>query len=250
MKQLILPVDYNSEELYTLPHEESHYLLRVQRRSIGYKLSVMDKDGNRYNGIIVDILDNQCQLKLKKATESATKTRELVLWQCIPKGKKLDLIIRQAVEIGVTSIIPIMADHSVPLFKTPEEREKKRSRWEKIIKEASQQSGTAHITTMEPLQTMNEALESLTNNYTGIFFHQVPLENAPLHETLEDPSEKVVIVVGPEGGLSTSEVESLEEYNFTPTLLGENILRAETATIFALGAVQMIMLERHSWNKN
>ncbi len=249
MKQLILPVGFNGENLYTLPAEDSHYLLRVQRRDIGYRLNFMDQDGNKYNGVIVNILDNLCQLKLEKATEVTTNKKELVLWQCIPKGKKLDLIIRQAVEIGVTSIIPIMADHSVPVFKTPEEREKKRSRWEKIIKEASQQSGTSHLTTMEPLQTMNEALESLSDFYTGIFFHQVPLENAPLHETLDKPTDKIILVIGPEGGLSKNEVESLQQFDFIPTLLGENILRAETATIFALGAVQMIMMEKDRWIK-
>lgn len=248
MKQLVLPENYNGQKLYTLTQDDSHYLIRVQRKDIGYKLNFMDKNGCKYQGVIIDIVNNLCQLELKKTSESSTIKRELILWQCIPKGKKLDLIIRQAVEIGVTSIVPIMADHSVPVFKTSEEREKKRSRWEKIIKEASQQSGTTHITTIEPLQTMKEALDSLPDSYTGMFFHQVPLKNKTLHETLKNPKQKVILIIGPEGGLSVPEVDNLQKHSFFPTLLGKNILRAETATIFALGAVQMIMLERDNWN--
>lgn len=247
MKQLILPKNYKGETIFTLSEDDSHYLLRVQRKKIGYSLNILDHNGNYFRGTIIDITEGFCKLNLKKKEEKSSKNRELILFQSIPKGKKIDLMIRQSVEVGVSSIVPIMAEHSIPQFKTHEERSKKRDRWAKIIKEASQQSGTDKITILEPLQNLQDAIDSLPESYTGIFFHQVPLKNRPLHELLSRSKNKIVLVIGPEGGLSTNEVELLEKNNFTPVLLGKNILRAETATIFALGAVQMIINEREYW---
>ncbi len=250
MKQLILPEEYNGSELYTLSKEDSHYLLRVQRKEIGYSLNFLDIKGNLYIGTIVDVTENICIVKLVDISVERKAEKEIILFQSIPKGKKIDLMIRQAVEIGVTSFYPIMAEHSIPTFKNSDDKEKKRDRWEKIIKEASQQSGTKKITTLEPLQTFSQALKQIKEPYTGLFFHQVPMENSSLHKTLSNSENSVIIVIGPEGGLSNSEVELLKKYNFTPSLLGDNILRAETATTFALGAVKMILLERDNWNIN
>ncbi len=248
MKQLILPEEYNGESVYTLSEQDSHYLIKVQRKEIGFTLKLLDMNGNSYNGTIVEIENSFCCLKLEKTEGKIKSQKELVLFQSIPKGKKIDLMIRQSVEIGVSSIVPIMADHSIPIFKSKDDMDKKRDRWNKIIKEASQQSGTTSLTKLSSLKTFKEALEDLEKPYTGIYFHQVPLENKPLHYLLSTPEERVILVIGPEGGLSHNEVELLNEYNFKPALLGSNILRAETATTFALGAVQMILLEKGSWN--
>lgn len=247
MKQLILPSSYSGESLHILSQADSHYLLRVQRKEIGFTLNILNQNGEKFRGTLVDIVDGICHISLEKKENLSSHAKEIVLLQSIPKGKKIDLMIRQSVEIGVTSIIPIMAEHSIPKFKTDEEKKKKRERWSKIIKEASQQSGTEKITSLEPLQTFKEVLENLSEPYTGIFFHQVPLENKPLHKLLAKAESKIILVIGPEGGLSQNEVSLLQQYNFTPALLGHNILRAETATTFALGAVQMIINEEDSW---
>lgn len=250
MKQLILPEEYNGGSDYTLSDRDSHYLLKVQRKEIGFSLKLLDMEGNSYTGTIIGVENGHCCLKLKKTDKKIIRQRELVLFQSIPKGKKIDLMIRQSVEIGVSIIVPIMAEHSIPTFNSKVDRDKKKERWNKIIKEASQQSGTKSLTRLSSLKTFTEALEDLEKPYTGIYFHQVPLENKPLHSLLNHPEDRVILVIGPEGGLSDKEVELLNKYNFKPALLGSNILRAETATTFALGAVQIILLEKENWNLN
>lgn len=249
MKQLILPSEYNGEELFTLSSKDSHYLIRVQRREIGSEVKLLDISGNQYIGKIISIEDDLCTLSLtlERNTESSEKPG-IILLQAIPKGKKIDLMIRQAVEIGVKKIIPIMADHSVPQFKTESDRLKKRDRWLKVVKEASQQSGTQVITELEQLHTMENALKLLPEEHNGIFFHQDPLNNRSLHQILNDCKQDIVVVIGPEGGLSKREITLLQDWNFTPVLLGSNILRAETATTFGLGAVSMIIYEQNSWD--
>ncbi|QEN04840.1 16S rRNA (uracil(1498)-N(3))-methyltransferase [Thiospirochaeta perfilievii] len=247
MKQLILPKDYSGEEIYTLPKEDSHYLLHVQRKEIGYSLNLLDIDNNRYQGKLVKIEDNRCILKLSKILNDTGDNRKIILFQSIPKGKKIDLMIRQAVETGVSIVVPIMADHSIPTFKEAGDRKKKKERWNKIVKEASQQSGTNNITILDDLKTLKEALDGLSMPHTGLYFHQVPLKNRALHQLLHSSEKTIVLVIGPEGGLSKREVDLLDSYNFSPVLLGKNILRAETATTFSLGAVQMILNEQDEW---
>lgn len=248
MKQLILPPEYRGEQVYTLSSEDSHYLIRVQRKEIDSELKLRDSLGNEYRGTIIALDNDLCTLSLSIEETSTNEEKPgIILLQSIPKGKKIDLMIRQSVEIGVKRFIPIMADHSVPQFKTESDREKKRERWLKIVKEASQQSGTKVITELDHLYDMKDALSTLPKDYTGIFFHQDPLNNRSLHETLLQCKKDVVVVIGPEGGLSHKEVSLLQENGFTPVLLGSNILRAETATTFGLGAISMIMYEQKNW---
>lgn len=248
MKQFVLPLEYSGEDVFTLPKEDSHYLLRVQRRPVGSIIKLMDSSGNEYSGEIINSEDDLCTLSLELLNTAKVSDKPgIILLQAIPKGKKIDLMIRQSVEAGVKRIIPIMADHSVPQFKSESDRDKKRDRWIKIVKEASQQSGTHLITELDRLVKLEEALDSLPEEYTGIFFHQDPINNRTLHQTLSNISSDVVLVVGPEGGLSSKEITLLQERSFTPILLGDNILRAETATTFGIGAVSMILYEQKSW---
>lgn len=249
MKQLILPLDYKGEEIYTLPYDDSHYLLRVQRKQLGTELKLLAGNGKEYLGKIISTDNDLCTLSLKEVEKSINSEQPgIILIQAIPKGKKIDLMIRQSVEIGVKRFIPVIGDHSVPQFKTEVDKEKKRERWLKIVKEASQQSGTKTLTKLDNIHSMEEALNVLPSGFTGIFFHQDPLNNRSIHHILNNNRGDIVLVVGPEGGLSDREIQLLQKANFTPVLLGKNILRAETATTFGLGAVSMIIYEQNQWD--
>ena len=116
MKQLILQDSFNSGDIVVLSEADSHYLLRVQRKDIGYSLDLLDQSGKKFRGTILDIVDGLCHLGLKKSEPNLKGSRKIILLQSIPKGKKIDLMIRQSVEIGVSTIIPITANK---VTKTP-----------------------------------------------------------------------------------------------------------------------------------
>lgn len=248
MKQFILPESWTGSGSLILGEEDSHYFLRVKRLNKGDCFTAMDKEGRRYNAEILDC-DELCTLALTPLEEARERGPEIVLWQCIPKGKKIDLIIRQAVEAGVSKVIPIISDHAVPSFKTVAEKEKKRERWNKIATEAAQQSGTSFLTEIGPLLTMDEALDQWNTQGPGLFCHQIPLKETSLHRVLEESHETISLVIGPEGGISDRETEILQKKGFQPVYLGDNILRAETAATFALGAIKIILLEKKYWKK-
>jgi 16S rRNA (uracil1498-N3)-methyltransferase len=161
----------------------------------------------------------------------------------------MDLIVRQAAEGAISEIVPFSSEFSVPKIKGPERIQ----RWERIIREARQQSGS-HVPTrvLQPLtidgllKYWNE-LKSRCPGTVGIFFHQIPLENASLHEYLERSPEIVVLAIGPEGGFSPGEAEQFLAAGFKPLTIGDTVLRTETAALYGAAAVRTILLESNSW---
>ena len=170
---------------------------------------------------------------------------EISLYQALPKGRKMELIVRQATELGVRRIVPVLSEHSLVKI-TKAEADSKRQRWQRIAREALQQSGAARLPQIEQPIGLTELLE---RNDPGrvLFFHQVRLAAGSLHECLAEVPVRLSLLIGPEGGFSEGEVESLVGSGFTPVYLGDTVLRSETAALAALAAVKMILQERSNW---
>jgi 16S rRNA (uracil1498-N3)-methyltransferase len=171
----------------------------------------------------------------------------LVLFQALPKGTKMDLIVRQAAEGGISEIVPFISEHAVP---RPPQRDRV-ERWRRIIREARQQSGSAAATRVrEPCtrETLLAYWETLrTGHALGILLHQDPLEQGTFHGYLNTGPELVVLAVGPEGGFSPGEAALFQKAGFKPLVMGNTVLRTETAALYAAAAVRIILLERASW---
>ena len=190
----------------------------------------------------------------------------IFLFQSLPKGEKMDIIVRQAAEGGLEQIVPFMSEFSA--VKNIKNTGHKFTRWERIIKEARQQSGsTAHTVIRQPLSidglfSFWEELSSQKSGVLGLLFHHLPLEpqpspqgegspleNASLHGYLYNEPEIVALAIGPEGGFSPSEAQRFMAAGFKPVIIGETILRTETAALYAQAAVRVLLLERDSWEK-
>jgi 16S rRNA (uracil1498-N3)-methyltransferase len=156
----------------------------------------------------------------------------------------MDLIVRQAAEAGADEIVPFCSEYSAPGGQRLE-------RWERIIREARQQSGSAVETRIRQPAKFAEALaywqDKWEKNGVGIMFHQTPLAENSLHEYLYKYPAAASAAVGPEGGFSPGETEAFIGAGFKPAFLGPGVLRAETAAITALAAIKIILMERWSW---
>lgn len=177
----------------------------------------------------------------------------IVLLQALPKGQKMDLIVRQAVEAGVSLILPFAAERSVSRIASPSDAEAKRDRWQRIAREARQQSGSnvaTEIASPVPLDAAIDRWGAFAQERGGgvaLLLHQDPLAQGSLHGYLSDDPLAIALAVGPEGGFAAVEVEALVAAGFAPTLVGANVLRTETAALFAIAAVQTVLLEKASW---
>jgi len=175
----------------------------------------------------------------------------IILFQSLPKGEKMDLIVRQAAEGGLAQIVPFMSEFSA--LRNIKNTGLKFARWERIIKEARQQSGSPVPTVIrQPLSIDGlfafwDELKTQNPGALGLLFHHLPLAKACLHGYLYIKPEIVALAIGPEGGFSDSEARRFIAAGFKSVTIGETILRTETAALYAQAAVRLLLLERDSW---
>jgi 16S rRNA (uracil1498-N3)-methyltransferase len=186
-----------------------------------------------------------------RAGSHVSKNVPIILFQSLPKGEKMDLIVRQAAEGGLAQIVPFMSEFSA--IKNIKNTGFKFTRWERIIKEARQQSGSLTPTVLrQPLSIDGlfafwEEIKTQNPGTLGLLFHHLPLVKASLHSYLDKKPEIVALAIGPEGGFSNSEAWRFMDAGFKPLTIGETILRTETAALYAQAAVRILLLERDSW---
>jgi 16S rRNA (uracil1498-N3)-methyltransferase len=263
MKRFILPSPPDDRGLIRLAGRDFHYLVRVRRLREGEVFDAALPGGQAVRVLVQSLWDNclagEC---LPAELIDETALPPIILFQAMPKGTKLDLIVRQAVEGGIAEIRPFVSAYSVPRVsgKTAGENSGDSSsrveRWRRIVKEARQQSGSSMATeiaapcTVEELLQYWETLKRRSGRPRGIILHPQsgdPLVKGGLHGYLYDNPDLVVLAVGPEGGFSPGEVSRFVTAGFKPLVIGNTILRAETASLYAAAAVRVILLEHTTW---
>ena len=250
MKQFLLPLNILPGESLELGGVDFHYLSHVRRMKVGDSLSCRTPDGRIQHCQAISITTTSVVIQAQLVQEVSPMESEglrLTLAQGIPKGKKLDLVIRQSVELGVASILPLQCRNSVPDL--TERWDRKKVRFEGIIREAYQQSGGSCLARLQDPCSVQEMVinHPLCENELGLFMHEEELEQSSLHGYLGRIPSAVRLVVGPEGGLSAIEVSQLQQAGYKPLFLGRQVLRSETAAIVGLGALGIMVRESPFW---
>ncbi len=177
----------------------------------------------------------------------------IVLVQALPKAGKMDLIVRQATEAGVSLVLPVLSRHCVSRPEPGKDRASRRERWERVAREALQQSGSGIPTSVHDIVDLRELpalLDSLctpAGERLCLLLHEAPLDSASLHGYLGSIPETIVLCIGPEGGFSPEERSFLLDGGFRVMHLRAAVLRTETAALYAVAAVQTIISERSAW---
>ncbi len=246
MRLYLIPDSYDNSGQLILTGDQYHYLVRVLRYRIGFEFEGRDNYGRRFKLRVKELYGDRSVLTVESIISDKPELPDLVLYQCVCKGRKMDQIIRQASETGVARIVPVISDFSVA--KIDDKNSGKSERWRKIIKEAIQQSGSMINTYLEVPVAIDNIPGIDDQDKLGLFFHQESsVSPVSLHKYLNIQPRQISIVVGSEGGLSDREIEILYKYNYNPVYLKTNILRAETAALYAVSAVQTILLESENW---
>ncbi len=254
MKQFILPSLPDANGIIRLDGKDFHYLIRVRRLSVGSVFTAVSPQGGPFDVTIqsVDHASFTGTCTLVNPEKNYTELPKIILFQALPKGTKMDLIVRQAAEGGIAEIIPFTSVYSVPRI-DHDKASSKLQRWERIIREARQQSGSLEATSIKPLTDVPGIIESWENlksnekNLIGILLHQDPLEKGTFHDYLSNEVNTAALLIGPEGGFSPEEAERFIKAGFKPLVMGNTILRTETAALYAAAAIRIILLEKFSW---
>ena len=161
-----------SREGGSITGDDAKHIAKVLRMKIGEELTVCDTKGYDYHCMIESLSDKEVTLKVLSAEESQSEPSVKVhLYQAMPKGDKLELIIQKAVELGVDSITPVMTRRCVS---KPDAKSmaKKLERYNRIALEAAKQSGRGKIPQVKPLLELNEALDEMAETSCPILFYE------------------------------------------------------------------------------
>jgi 16S rRNA (uracil1498-N3)-methyltransferase len=268
VKQFLLAKEPD-DGVVRLDGDDYRYLVRVRRLAPGEFFPALLPGGEKKLIQVLSVekglLTGKCVLVEPSPDSPSPSIPAIVLFQALPKGEKMDVIVRQAAEGGITEIVPFVSEFSVAKANAGGQ---KFSRWQRIIREARQQCGSKTATAIRHPLSKDELIEywkelkrpcahatqaaHASQVALGLLFHHQGLENKSLHSYLDSSyldnvPEVIVIAIGPEGGFSGAEVSLFLENGFNPITIGDTILRTETAALYCAAAVRTILLERDSW---
>ncbi|MCI8372859.1 MAG: 16S rRNA (uracil(1498)-N(3))-methyltransferase [Lachnospiraceae bacterium] len=224
--------------------KDVNHIRNVLRMKQKEALSVTDEDGVEYFCEIQKMEEEAVWLSVKDQTDvSHELPAEIVLFQGLPKGDRMELIIQKAVELGIHTVVPMETRRCVVRL-DEKKKETKCRRWNAIAESAAKQSKRSRIPQVHSVVTFQQALQ-MAEGYEAVC---IPYEQTkgmqPLREFLAKlkPGIKAGFFIGPEGGFEEEEVQLAAEQGIVPVSLGKRILRTETAGI-ALLSVMMLQLE-------
>jgi len=215
---------------FVLPEEESQHAVKVLRMQVGDTLTVVDGAGGFYKARITNPHPKHCAFEITETILEYGK-RNYRLHIAIAPTKnieRLEWFIEKATEIGIDEITPIVCRFS-------ERKVIKAERLEKIIVSAAKQSVKAYFPKLNPLCTFDELIK--TCQASQKFIAHCYEEDKRLLQTEIQPSEDVLILIGPEGDFSKEEVQKALSVGFIPVSLGNSRLRTETAGVVACHTV-------------
>lgn len=238
MHRFFIEEPYN--ETMQIVGGDARHISKVLRMQPGDKVQVVSDDGitalAEIETIDAEAVTVKCLEKLAELHEPRVK---ITLAQGLAKGEKMEFIIQKAVELGATSVVPVAMEHSVVRLDAAK-AVKKVERWQKIAESAAKQSKRDIIPEVQSLQTVKEMLAK-NNCGTKIIAYECE-DRMSLKEALQDAEAKggitdLLLIIGPEGGISPAELEMAREAGAVPVSLGKRILRAETAGLVAMSAI-------------
>jgi len=215
-----------------LRESDARKILRVLRLRDGDRIELVDAAGSVFEAAIV-VNGAQVRARPIAAREPPSPpSLHVDLAQAVPKGAKMDFIVEKATELGAAAILPFLCERTVPTDVGPAKLE----RWRRLARAASQQSGRSDVPGVEDPLPFQALLERFAG-YDLVLLAWERAEAIAARERLPQllaGVRKVLVVVGPEGGLSASEAETACERGARELWLGPRILRAETAPIVVL----------------
>lgn len=218
-----------------LATEASHHLARVLRMQRGDTLILFNGDGGEYPATIAAIDKRSVTVATAQRVENDLESPlQLQLGIAMSKGDRMDWIVQKATELGVARIAPLYSER-VELKLQGERAEKKLEHWRGVAIAACEQCGRNRLPEITDVQPLATWLEQTTAERKFVLHHR---STAVLDAAVRPAS--VALLIGPEGGLSETEIAAAERHDFASLRLGPRVLRTETAPLAAIGVLQYV----------
>jgi 16S rRNA (uracil1498-N3)-methyltransferase len=215
---------------------EAHHIKDVIRLKVGGRFTGLDGKGKAYTLRILKAGEDivACVEKISLCKSNCPR---ILLACAVPKKNKMDDIVEESTQLGVTDIIPMITARTIVKadYKT---KDKKRLKWQKIVLEASKQSGRATLAKVHDIVDFKDALKITDNmDYDKRIMPFLAEGTNRINDVLTGKIKSVAVFIGPEGDFTRKEVELAMNYGFCPVSLGPLVLKVDTACIFALSVI-------------
>ena len=209
-----------------------NHIKNVLRMKVGEEIAVNNgQDGREYRCGIVSLHEDRiiCQLRFIKE-DSVELPVKVYLFQGLPKGDKMELVIQKAVELGVHAVIPVAAKRCVVRLDEKKARAKV-LRWQGIAQAAAKQSRRGIIPAVSEVLSFEGAVKLASSMDVKLIPYELAQDMDKTRQLIESlkPGQSAAVFIGPEGGFEEQEVELAKEAGIVPVTLGKRILRTETA---------------------
>lgn len=235
MRKFFVSLNQVNENKINIVGEDVNHIKNVLRCNIGEEIDIcIEENGINYLCKIEEISKDViiCE-KIEEIESKAESNIDLTIYQGLPKSDKMELIIQKCTELGVKKIVPVEMERSIVKISGKDEI-KKIERWQKISEMAAKQSKRDCIPEISRLENIKNICENI-EKYDIVFVAYEDEDKTYLkHELIklkEIKNPKIAIVIGPEGGFDTKEINTLKEAGAKIVTLGSRILRTETAPI-------------------
>jgi len=224
MEYFYVPPDSISPSSATITGDEFSHMTHVMRMREGDAIRVVDGKGNSYDAIITSIAKHYATCNITPLPPRVHEpARALTLGAGILKNpSRFDYLVEKATEIGVTRIVPLVTERTIP-------RHAKTERWQKLCVAAMKQSGRSVLPEVAQPETLGEFLSSAGPHALKFIPHEKA--EIPLTRSRVAGEGRAVVCIGPEGGFSDEEIARAQEAGFEPVTLGTRRLRTETAAL-------------------
>jgi 16S rRNA (uracil1498-N3)-methyltransferase len=217
-------------EVLRLSEEEVHHVHKVLRGRSGDRVQVVDDAGRLF---VAELLGQGEVTILEEQPTAGEDEGEVVLYQAVPKGRHMDLVVEKATELGVSRIVPLSTERSVVRLL---EGDGKARRWRRVAEAAARQSLRLRIPEVAEIASFAEAAREAGE--TGVLMHN-GVKLLPLEDVVPGPA--VGLFVGPEGGFGDGELVMAREAGLSLATLGPYRLRSETAGMVAVARARAVV---------
>lgn len=221
-------------ETLELPESDSRHAVKVLRMREGDELQVIDGRGTAYTCRLADAHPKHASVEIISSTPMPLPWPQQLAVAVAPTKHmdRMEWLVEKMTEVGVNTIIPILCERS-------ERREIKTERLEKIAVSAMKQSLKATLPTIMPMTPLRELIKIMPDAQRVVAYCDPSIPRVDFAQTYE-AGRDTLILIGPEGDFSPSEIKMTLDAGFRPVTLGSNRLRTETAALYALSACHIL----------
>lgn len=225
--------DQNSDRI-EIDGAEARHMTTVLRLTAGERVELFDGRGRVYTAVLESLDPRRVIARvIDFREETGAVASPLTVAQCLLKGKKMELVIQKATELGAAALMPLVCRYC----ENRGDRRHQEERWQRIMLESLKQCHRSLPMTISPATPLAGADFS---PFVHRLFAWEGERHAPLPTAFVHAPGPVCVLLGPEGGLSADDLAVLKEWQFVPFSLGPRILRGETAALAAITIIQYL----------